>query len=266
MTAPVLVLVHNAWEGPGLIGDAVEAAGLALVVRNLIDRPEDDLPGVAELAGVVLMGGPMGATDHDAHPGLVREADLVRAAVDGGLPVLGVCLGHQIIATALGADLHAGATHEVGLASVRFTDAASRPELGLPAGEVRVLHWHGDNVDAPDGAVVLGASAGCPVQALAVGSALGLQFHPELTPAMLDRWLEEPEMRADLAGPGEDADVAAAALHTAFAEEHPAIAARFSPVFASFARRCANARQEAATADTPPGGTVTGRPRPAPGR
>ncbi|OMH31297.1 type 1 glutamine amidotransferase [Tersicoccus sp. Bi-70] len=241
MTAPVLVLQHNAWEGPGLIGDALVDAGLSLTFLNLVDHPADAVPVVADLAGVVLMGGPMRATDHAAHPGLAREADLVRVAVATGLPVLGVCLGHQIIATALGADLHAGATHEVGLAPVRFTGADARPELGLPMGETRVLHWHGDNVDAPAGAVVLGASAGCPVQALAVGSALGLQFHPELTPAMLDRWLEEPEMRADLVDDDASGDDAAAVLRTAFAAEHPSIVAAFAPVFAGFASRCVEA-------------------------
>ncbi|OMH23885.1 hypothetical protein BKD30_11030 [Tersicoccus phoenicis] len=285
---PVLVLQHSPWEGPGLIGDALRAAGLPMTVRNLIDRPDDVLPAIPDLAGVVLMGGPMRADDHDTHPGLAREAEIVRAAVTAGLPVLGVCLGHQIIATALGGCLHAGVTHEVGLAPVEFTGAGSRPPgvgpdglgfapgagqptdvtdatrglgqpvenhlpdglgntaghglldgLGLPVGETTVLQWHDDNVDAPDGAVVLASSAGCPVQAFAVGSALGLQFHPELTPSMLDRWLAEPEMRADLAGPGEEPDAAAAALRIAFAAEHESIATPFTPVFTSFARRCA---------------------------
>ncbi|GGC97205.1 hypothetical protein GCM10011512_25280 [Tersicoccus solisilvae] len=255
MTAPVLVLQHNVWEGPGLIGDALTAAGLTLSVRHLIDRPDDALPAVIDLAGVVLMGGPMRATDHAAHPGLAREAELVREAVAARVPVLGVCLGHQIIATALGAALHAGATHEVGLLPVHATGPWSSPEsgdeidrtgldvpgLGFPAGETTVLHWHGDNVDAPDGSVVLASSAGCPVQAFTVGSALGLQFHPELTPAMLDRWLDEPDMRADLVAPGEDADTAADALRAAFAAEHPSVAAAFAPVFDAFARRCADA-------------------------
>lgn len=288
LVPPVLVLQHSPWEGPGLIGDALTSAGLSLTVRNLVDRPDDILPAIADVAGVVLMGGPMRADDHDTHPGLAREAEVVRAAVAVGLPVLGVCLGHQIIATALGGRLHAGATHEVGLAPLEFTGAGSRPPgvgpddlrfapgagrptdvtdaapglgqpgenhlpdglgntdnhgsfggWGVPVGETTVLQWHDDNVDAPDGAVVLASSAGCPVQAFAVGSALGLQFHPELTPSMLDRWLAEPEMRADLRGPGEDPGAAAAALRIAFAAEHESIATAFTPVFASFARRCA---------------------------
>jgi GMP synthase (glutamine-hydrolysing) len=220
MPRNVLVIQHVPWEGPGLIADALAEVGLTLQTRILTEgaaredadgnadprdaAPENDvdgLPPVADLAGIVVMGGPMEADDVERHPGLATELQLIRDAVGAGVPVLGICLGHQLIALALGARLHAGATREIGLAPV----IVSRPDLadGGPLaklGGTSVIHWHTDNADLPAGATLLASTAGCPNQAFRYGSAIGFQFHLELDERLLGEWLNEGGMAGDLDG------------------------------------------------------------------
>ena len=233
--AHVLVLQHNGFEGPERIEWALRAEGLECEFRD-DPRSAEPLPDADSLAAVVIMGGAMGALDHDQFPRLAAEAQLVRDAVDAGVPVLGICLGHQIIATAFGAALHPGATREIGVAPVEFLEPD--PWLGGVVGERDVLHWHGDNVDLPDGATLLASTESCPVQAFRIGSALGVQFHIELHAAALEDWLAEPEMLADLRG--EDPDEILAAFH----EAEPEIEEFAGPGFVRFAAAAAaRARQ-----------------------
>lgn len=188
----VLVLTHAAWEGPGLIARAL--AGLPLTVRTVVDDAAPHLPRAVDLAGLVAMGGSQTADDDAAHPGLPAERRLMAEAVDASVPVLGVCLGMQLLAVALGARLHRGHGTEIGFAPVDVV--APDPVLNILGPRPEVLHWHGDAVDLPAGATLLASSPATPVQAFRAGTALGLQFHLEVDAALLTTWLGTPAMTA----------------------------------------------------------------------
>lgn len=199
----VLVLQHAPWETPGLIAAALDSRGLGWDVATVLDDPDPALPDVADLAGLVVMGGPMGALDDAAHPGLPAERRLLAAATAAGVPVLGVCLGMQLLAVALGARLLPGHGQEIGFSPVALTGAGLRDEALYPltvdaSPDPVVLHWHDDAVEAPPGATVLARTDLTPVQAFRHGSALGLQFHLEVDTALLGRWLAEPVMSGGL--------------------------------------------------------------------
>ncbi len=190
---PVLVLQHVPWERPGLIAAALEAAGVRVHTRIVVDEDAPDLPGVSELAGLVVMGGPMNADD-PTRPGLAAERRLLAAAVDADLPTLGICLGMQLLARSLGATVHAEHGLELGFAPV---DLHRSDPLLDPLRGHEVLHWHSDAIELPAGATLLASTALTPVQAFRAGSALGLQFHPEIDEALLAAWLAEPAMADD---------------------------------------------------------------------
>lgn len=172
-------------------------AGVRLDVRTVFDDAEPDLPTPRDLAGLVVMGGPQDADNDARHPGLRAERALLAAAVDADVPVLGVCLGMQLLGLALGARLHRGHGTETGFAPVDLV--APDPVLD-PLGErPTVLHWHSDAVDLPPGARLVATNPVTPVQGFRAGSALGLQFHVEVDQALLARWLRTRRMVAGLA-------------------------------------------------------------------
>lgn len=225
---PVLVLTHAPHEGPGLIARALD--GVPYGVRTVLDLAAPRLPALGELSGVVVMGGPMDADDVTGHPGLAAERALLAAAVDADVPVLGVCLGHQLLALALGARLHRRTAHEVGFAPVRvIADDPVLGGLGGAGAAPTVLHWHSDEVDLPQGAALLASSDATEVQAFRAGSALGMQFHPELDAAMLDLWLSTPDMVGDLEVDEVDA------IRDAAAEHLPTLVPAAGRAFAAFA-------------------------------
>lgn len=197
---PVLVLTHVAHEGPGLITRALE--GVPISTRTVVDEAAPRLPTATDLAGLVVMGGPQDADDDTGHPGLAAERRLLAEAVDAGVPTLGVCLGMQLLALALGSRLRRRNGTEIGFAPIDVV--ATDPLLAAAGPSPTVLHWHSDAVDLPDGATLLARSEVTPVQAFRAGSAVGVQFHLEVEPTVLDLWLTTPVMTADLE-PG-DAD------------------------------------------------------------
>lgn len=188
----VLVFQHFDIEAPYVIGDALEARGLMLDCR-LMGR--DDLPPSLDgYVGVVSMGRPGAAYDDHRFPTRSEELRLLAEAVAAGVPVLGVCLGAQMLAEALpgGRAVPGDAGSEIGWAPVRFLPAAADDRLfaGLPD-ELVVLHWHGDTVVLPPDAVLLASTDRYPNQAFRVGEcAWGVQFHVEVTEAAVKAFVE----------------------------------------------------------------------------
>lgn len=189
--AEVLVLQHVAPETAGRIGDAVAAAGHSLrVVRSFAGEP---VPKALEaVAGLVVMGGPMGVYERDRFPYLHDELRLIEQALRSERPLLGVCLGSQLLAHALGADVRPGAAKEIGWHEVTLYEAAATDLMLSPAPRAFTgFHWHGDVFDLPTGAVGLARSAQTPWQAFRYGgSAWGLLFHMEVTEPMVAAMVE----------------------------------------------------------------------------
>ncbi|MDR1635168.1 MAG: type 1 glutamine amidotransferase [Bifidobacteriaceae bacterium] len=192
-----LVLEHDDDDSPGLVGQALAGAGVATRRLNVVHDRAPDLPAAGELAALVIMGGFMNTDQTAQYPGLAAERDLLRAAVRAGVPTLGICLGHQLLAEALGGDVcHTGGL-EIGFCSLELTGAGRADPVLRHFQDTPVLQWHGDNASAPPGATVLAANAFSPCQAFRCGSALGLQFHIEVGPAELVAWWESDQIRAD---------------------------------------------------------------------
>jgi GMP synthase (glutamine-hydrolysing) len=223
---PVLVLTHAPHEGPGLIARGLDAP---VRVRTVLDLTDPRLPSLDEVSGVVVMGGGMDADDLTEHPGLGAERALLAAAVDADVPVLGVCLGMQLLALALGARLHRRAATEIGFAPVDLV--VDDPVLGALGTRPTVLHWHTDAVDLPAGATLLASTQATAVQAFRAGSALGVQFHPEVDAALLDLWLLTPDMGGRLT------DEEVAEIRTAGARHLPILVPLADKAFALFGER-----------------------------
>jgi len=186
---PWLVVQHVAYEGPGSVGRAVADSGAELrLVRIDLGDTLPPAEAVADLAGLVVMGGPMGV--HDELPWLSEERALLRAAVDAGLPVLGVCLGAQQLAAALGAEVRPGAVAECGVGEVHLTtEAIGDPVFGPAPTPLPCVHWHRDTFTLPEGAVRLAGNDAYENQAFRVGErAYGLQFHVEVTASLAAHW------------------------------------------------------------------------------
>lgn len=180
------VLQHVEFEGPAAIEDWARRSGHT-IHRSRLDKG-DALPELAAFDLLVIMGGPMSVNDEPLYPWLKSEKALVRSAIESGRAVLGVCLGAQMIASAMGARVYRGSEKEIGWFPVRrVTDSGAGalfPEKFTP------LHWHGETFDLPAGAVRLAETDAVPNQAFQIGSAIGLQFHLETTAASVRQMTE----------------------------------------------------------------------------
>ncbi|GGS98056.1 hypothetical protein GCM10010156_65320 [Planobispora rosea] len=230
---PVLVVRHVTWEGPHRILRAFDDRPVHLVDTLPAGAA---LPPVDTVAGAVFMGGPMSANDTDRLPQLAAEITWLRQAVAADVPVLGICLGAQLIARALGARVYPAATKELGWAPIDILDDTD-PLLGALAPRRTVLHWHGEILDPPPGSAVLARSAQTACQAFRVGNAWGMLFHPEADRELLDEWLAEPSMAAEaeqVHGP-----TAAHRLRADADAAEPELLATTDAMFAAFATRIA---------------------------
>jgi GMP synthase (glutamine-hydrolysing) len=224
----LLAIQHVPWEGPHRILDACGALHVQ-TVKPLAGQP---LPSHEEVAGAVVMGGPMNVDEVERFPGLAAERRWLTEAVERGMPVLGICLGAQLLARALGAEVRTGEGPEIGFAPVEVGDPDD-PLLGGLAPGTEVLHWHRDVFELPDGAQPLASSARTEHQAFRAGNAWGVLFHPEADFALVEAWLAVPEMIDQAcAALGNDG---AHALPERAAEAEAALVERTAPGFEAFA-------------------------------
>jgi GMP synthase (glutamine-hydrolysing) len=227
----VLVVEHEDKCPPALVGDWLVEAGCALDVR----RPYagDDVPELATYDAFLVLGGPMGAEDDEKHPWLGPVKDRVREAVATGLPTLGICLGHQLIAVALGGTVGRNPRgQQVGLLPVGWTSEAAGDELvGALASPRRGVQWNDDVVTRlPDGATLLAATAAGEVQAARFAPAVwGVQLHPEVDVEVLRPWAESDRGSHEAMGIDQEA------LLGEIAGAHTELEAAWRPLAAGFA-------------------------------
>lgn len=177
---------HVPFEGLGNIEDWARNRGWSISATRFFQN--DPIPEIHALDWLVVMGGPMGVMDEAEFGWLTAEKQFIARAIRQHKVVLGICLGAQLIASALGARVYRNAQKEIGWMPIELTDAGKKHPLlrDLPA-RPEVFHWHGDTFDLPEGAVHLAQSAACRNQAFAVDErVLGLQFHLESTPAGIE--------------------------------------------------------------------------------
>jgi GMP synthase (glutamine-hydrolysing) len=187
MTRKILSIQNISCETLGTLEDFLESDGYVL---DKVLAPEDPIPQSAiEFSAIILLGGPMSV--YEGIPYLTKEQFLIRDAYRRNIPVLGVCLGSQLIAGALGGTVFRGAKKEIGWYDVKITDKGlDNLFKGFEQKELGVFQWHGDTYTLPGNAVVLAYSDLYP-QAFKIGSAYGLQFHLEVTADMIKVWTEE---------------------------------------------------------------------------
>lgn len=230
MADRVLVVKHVPWEGPHRIGDALITGGLELDVRCVLDG--DDLPSVDEVSGAVFMGGPMNVDQIEEFPGLLAEREWIAVAARAQLPMLGVCLGAQLIARALGSAVTPGPAPEIGWAPVKILDASDRL-AGHLAPETDVLHWHGDVFDLPSEATLLASSARTAVQGFRKDNAWGFLFHAEADLDLARTWMNEESMREEATATLGDEE--SARIVSEAAELDDRIREKTEPLFKEFA-------------------------------
>ncbi|MEI6984866.1 MAG: glutamine amidotransferase [Rhodospirillaceae bacterium] len=185
----VLAVRHVQFEGLGLLGDELLRRGCLI---ETLDAGVDDLAAIDPLAAdlVVVLGGPIGACQSALYPFLRDELRIIESRLKAGRPTLGICLGAQLMALALGARVYPAGQREVGWGPVFLSKAGHHSVLHPLDSTVPVLHWHGDTFDLPPGATLLASTTTCPQQAFSLGpSALGLQFHLEVVESEIERWL-----------------------------------------------------------------------------
>lgn len=180
----VQVLQHVWFEGPGNMTSWLAARGAEIGYTRFYE-PDAKLPDTRDPDLVIVMGGPMSVNDERQYPWLSAEKRFIGEAVRHGTPLVGVCLGAQLIASALGAKVYPNVTKEIGWLPIEAV-AHGGDAFRFPARQT-VFHWHGETFDLPPGAVHLARSAACANQAFQIGkSVIGMQFHLETTPATAD--------------------------------------------------------------------------------
>lgn len=182
------IFQHVPFEDEGIIGDWAAEHGLPMTRTRFFAG--ETPPAVDTFDWLVVMGGPMGVHDEARYPWLVAEKAAIRTALERDMPVLGICLGAQLLAEVSSGRVEKNPEREIGWFPVRLGGGRSPLLAGVPE-EFDAFHWHGDRFHAPPGGLILAESDGCPAQILQVGaSAIGFQFHLESTPERINALMD----------------------------------------------------------------------------
>ncbi|MEJ2298338.1 MAG: gamma-glutamyl-gamma-aminobutyrate hydrolase family protein [Woeseiaceae bacterium] len=195
----VLVFQHVPYEPLGTLDPLLKEAGFRLRYVNFGREPRQR-PALDRYEALIVLGGPMNSDQIDTYPNLITEVEIIREAVSRGMSVLGICLGAQLLARALGGSVARNKVREIGWYDVEVT-AAGRddPVLSTFAPRQEVFQWHEDGISLPPGAELLASSPASPVQAFRFGEhAYGFQFHLEANLPLIERWLAVPAHQASL--------------------------------------------------------------------
>ena len=189
----ILVFQHVPYEPLGTLDPLLKASGFRIRYVNFGREPESR-PGLDGYEALIILGGPMNSSEIESYPNLVTEMEIIREAVDRDMSVLGICLGAQLLASALGGSVERNAHREIGWYDVDLTDmGASDPVLSTFSRVQRVFQWHEDGIQLPPGGVHLAASKSSNVQAFRYGDHVyGFQFHLEVNQSLIERWLSVP--------------------------------------------------------------------------
>lgn len=201
----LLVFKHVPYEILGNLDPLLRAAGFRIRYVNFGRQPESR-PDISKYHGLIVLGGPMNCDESDRYPHLATEIDLIQQAIEEGKPVLGICLGAQLIARALGGRVTRNKTREIGWYELNPTAAAHDDPLfsHFDASQM-IFQWHGDTFDIPPGATHLASSPDCRNQAFRYrDNVYGLQFHLEVDEPMILRWLQRPAMAREAIDVGGD--------------------------------------------------------------
>jgi GMP synthase (glutamine-hydrolysing) len=197
----LLVLQHVAHELLGTLNPLLKSAGFRIRYVNFARHPDAE-PGLNGYDGLVVLGGPMSVNDAHRLPHLNTEMRLIEQAMQRNLPVLGICLGAQLIAKALGAAVYPNQEKEIGWYDVSPTDEAENDPLFTEFQDSeKIFQWHGDTFDIPQSSCHLAFSSLCANQAFRCGvNVYGFQFHLEVDEPMIHRWLRVADNRKEIAG------------------------------------------------------------------
>jgi GMP synthase-like glutamine amidotransferase len=183
---PLYIFRHIECEGPGYLGEVLSRLAIPSQIIA-VDRDDPVPAGIDDCSGLVFMGGPMSV--NDALPWIDQELELIRQAHAQGMPVLGHCLGGQLISKALGGIVNANPVREIGWHTVRkLHNETTESWLGELPSQMELFHWHGETFSVPDHAEVILESDHCARQAFASGNTLALQCHVEMTAPMVREW------------------------------------------------------------------------------
>jgi len=200
---PVVVLQNEPEAPAGYLGDALDRRGVPWTVVHM--AAGDVPPAIDEVSAVVSLGGAMGAYEEAAFPFLAAQKRYLAACTEAGIPVLGICLGCQLLADALGGRTYRAEEAEVVLAASDATPAGAADPVVAALDGKRLIRFHQDTFDVPPGTEVLAYGGGFP-QAFRVGASLGIQPHPEVTPAIFADWVGEGSGRDVALRSGADPD------------------------------------------------------------